>query len=85
MEEEASEGVARTFGGCPSETAEAGQAQVCQGCPGQALCRSGGQRPDSPGTSLDRVVPRWLGACVADASERSCASRRQTGASCRCA
>ena len=37
----AGEEVARAFEGCPSETAEAGRAGVCEGCPGQSLCQTG--------------------------------------------
>ncbi|KAL5516280.1 hypothetical protein EMCRGX_G001566 [Ephydatia muelleri] len=33
--------------GCPSETSEAGKADVCKGCPGRELCLSqGGDAPD---------------------------------------
>jgi hypothetical protein len=40
--------VARAFEGCPSETAEAGRAGVCEACPGKSLCQAG-LAPD-PGT-----------------------------------
>lgn len=33
--------VARAFEGCPSETAEAGRAGVCEACPGKSLCQAG--------------------------------------------
>ncbi|KAI8511769.1 hypothetical protein Bbelb_108690 [Branchiostoma belcheri] len=36
-----------TATGCPSETELAGKADMCKGCPGQALCRQqGGRDPD---------------------------------------
>jgi len=42
-----SDGDKATAVGCPSETALAGKASVCQGCPGQYLCsQQGGVDPD---------------------------------------
>ncbi|XP_035677040.1 cytosolic Fe-S cluster assembly factor NUBP2-like [Branchiostoma floridae] len=36
-----------TAAGCPSETELAGKADICEGCPGQALCKQqGGRDPD---------------------------------------
>ncbi|OWF54112.1 cytosolic Fe-S cluster assembly factor NUBP2 homolog [Mizuhopecten yessoensis] len=43
----------RDISECPSDSAEAGKASVCEGCPGQAYCQSqGGVDPDQEGIDL---------------------------------
>ncbi|XP_069137542.1 uncharacterized protein [Argopecten irradians] len=43
----------RDISECPSDTAEAGKASVCEGCPGQAYCQSqGGVDPDQEAVDL---------------------------------
>lgn len=34
---------------CPSETENAGKSSVCNGCPGQELCKSGATNGRAPG------------------------------------
>ena len=45
---------------CPSNTAEAGKSDKCEGCPGQALCKAGagGVSQGQLGLRLDSIVHR---------------------------
>jgi len=37
---------------CPSKTGHAGREKVCDGCPGQAMCKQGGINPDKDAIAL---------------------------------